>query len=255
MKFASVDGGAAGLLAGRGRHARGHQGAAARRAAASRATAASSPAALMQTTVGRVMFNTMLPEGMPFYNTPLRSSDLAGVISDCYEILGRRATIDLLDDAEPPRLPPEHAQRPELRHRRPDHAAQQAEDHRQRREGGAARSEALPARHHHRGRALQPGARRLDPRPRADHHRNDDRAGERLSLPRLRQPDLPDGPLRCPRRRRADSPVGRHARFDGQAVGQDHRDADQGQLPRGPDACWSTSAPRTVPARVWPTRP
>jgi DNA-directed RNA polymerase subunit beta' len=51
----------------------------------------------VQTTVGRVIFNTMLPVGMPFYNTPLRSSDLAGVISDCYEILGRRKTIDLLD--------------------------------------------------------------------------------------------------------------------------------------------------------------
>ena len=71
----------------------------------------------------------------------------------------------------------------------------------------------------------------------------------------LRQPDLPDGPLRCPRRRRADPPAGRHARSDGQAVRQDHRDADQGQLPRRPDACWSTSARRTVPARVWPTRP
>ena len=52
---------------------------------------------LVETTVGRVMFNVMLPEGMPFYNIPLRSSDLATVISDCYERLGRRATIDLLD--------------------------------------------------------------------------------------------------------------------------------------------------------------
>ena len=52
---------------------------------------------LVQTTVGRVLFNAMLPEGMPFYNMPLRSSDLARVISDCYEILGRRSTIDLLD--------------------------------------------------------------------------------------------------------------------------------------------------------------
>ena len=37
---------------------------------------------LVPTTVGRVIFNTMLPEGMPFYNIPLRSSDLATVISD-----------------------------------------------------------------------------------------------------------------------------------------------------------------------------
>ncbi len=57
----------------------------------------STPGGLTETTVGRVVFNTMLPEGMPFYNIPLRSSDLATVISDCYEILGRRSTIDLLD--------------------------------------------------------------------------------------------------------------------------------------------------------------
>jgi DNA-directed RNA polymerase subunit beta' len=55
------------------------------------------PGSLIKTTVGRVMFNDWLPKGMPFYNMPLRSKDLAEVISDCYEILGRRKTIDLLD--------------------------------------------------------------------------------------------------------------------------------------------------------------
>ena len=55
------------------------------------------PGTLIKTTVGRVMFNSWLPKGMPFYNMPLRSKDLAEVISDCYEILGRRKTIDLLD--------------------------------------------------------------------------------------------------------------------------------------------------------------
>ena len=52
----------------------------------------------INTTVGRVIFNRILPKGMPYYNMPLRSSDLARVISDCYEMLGRRYTIDLLDD-------------------------------------------------------------------------------------------------------------------------------------------------------------
>ncbi|MEN6452117.1 MAG: DNA-directed RNA polymerase subunit beta' [Thermoguttaceae bacterium] len=55
------------------------------------------PNGYVQTTVGRVLFNMILPEGMPYYNSALRSSDLAGVISDCYELLGRRKTIDLLD--------------------------------------------------------------------------------------------------------------------------------------------------------------
>ena len=45
-----------------------------------------------------MLFNDVLPQGMPFYNIPMRSSELAKVISDCYAILGRRETIDLLDN-------------------------------------------------------------------------------------------------------------------------------------------------------------
>jgi DNA-directed RNA polymerase subunit beta' len=56
------------------------------------------PGALIDTTVGRVIFNSVLPDGMLFYNIPMRSSELAKVISDCYQTLGRRRTIDLLDD-------------------------------------------------------------------------------------------------------------------------------------------------------------
>jgi DNA-directed RNA polymerase subunit beta' len=53
---------------------------------------------IIDTTVGRVIFNMVLPPSMPFYNTPLRSSQLARVISDCYRMCGRRKTIELLDD-------------------------------------------------------------------------------------------------------------------------------------------------------------
>jgi DNA-directed RNA polymerase subunit beta' len=55
------------------------------------------PGERFRTTVGRVLFNAGLPSGMPYYNMALRGKDLADVISDCYEALGRRATIDLLD--------------------------------------------------------------------------------------------------------------------------------------------------------------
>jgi len=58
----------------------------------------SKPGAVIETTVGRVLFNMILPKGMPFYNIATRSSDLGKVISDCYQLRGRRATIDLLDD-------------------------------------------------------------------------------------------------------------------------------------------------------------
>ncbi len=53
---------------------------------------------IVETTYGRVMFNKMLPQGMDYYNQSFRSGDLASVISDCYQRLGRRATINLLDD-------------------------------------------------------------------------------------------------------------------------------------------------------------
>ena len=53
---------------------------------------------LIDTTVGRVIFSQMLPEGMYYYNMPMRSPQLATVISDCYELLGRRSTINLLDE-------------------------------------------------------------------------------------------------------------------------------------------------------------
>ncbi len=56
------------------------------------------PSQIIETTYGRIMFNMMLPVGMDFYNYPMRSGDLATVISDCYQGLGRRATIKLLDD-------------------------------------------------------------------------------------------------------------------------------------------------------------
>lgn len=55
------------------------------------------PGGIVETSVGRVMFNDMLPAKMAFYNYGMKSKDLANVISDCYLELGRRQTIQLLD--------------------------------------------------------------------------------------------------------------------------------------------------------------
>jgi DNA-directed RNA polymerase subunit beta' len=49
------------------------------------------------TTVGRIIFNDILPKEMPFYNYALTSAGQSRVIADCYAQLGRPATIDLLD--------------------------------------------------------------------------------------------------------------------------------------------------------------
>ena len=49
------------------------------------------------TTVGRIIFNDMLPEKMPYYNCALSQKGLVRVVGDCHQTLGRAATIDLLD--------------------------------------------------------------------------------------------------------------------------------------------------------------
>ncbi|MCE2804267.1 MAG: DNA-directed RNA polymerase subunit beta' [Gemmataceae bacterium] len=49
------------------------------------------------TTVGRVLFNEILDDRMPFYDLALSSKHLQRIIADCYQIMGRRATIELLD--------------------------------------------------------------------------------------------------------------------------------------------------------------
>jgi len=49
------------------------------------------------TTVGRLIFNDLLPKEMPYYNFPLDGKGASRIIADCHAMLGRGATIDLLD--------------------------------------------------------------------------------------------------------------------------------------------------------------
>ncbi|MSR74519.1 MAG: DNA-directed RNA polymerase subunit beta' [Planctomycetes bacterium] len=53
---------------------------------------------LIDTTVGRVIFDDRLPVGMPFYNKALKKKSLAEVIVDCHKLLGMSTTLKLLDD-------------------------------------------------------------------------------------------------------------------------------------------------------------
>src|SRR5947209_4382287 len=55
------------------------------------------PNGLVNTTVGRVLFNDILTAKMAFYDLSLSSKMLARIIADCYQLMGRRETIDLLD--------------------------------------------------------------------------------------------------------------------------------------------------------------
>ena len=50
------------------------------------------------TTIGRAIFNDILPQGMPYYNYELSKKGIQALISDCHHLLGRDATLRLLDD-------------------------------------------------------------------------------------------------------------------------------------------------------------
>jgi DNA-directed RNA polymerase subunit beta' len=52
----------------------------------------------VETTAGRIMFNEILEAGMPFYNHDLDKKGLANIIADCHLLLGRDATLRLLDN-------------------------------------------------------------------------------------------------------------------------------------------------------------
>ena len=52
---------------------------------------------LVATTVGRVIFNDILKPHMPYYDLALSGKHLSRIIADCYHLLGRRETIELLD--------------------------------------------------------------------------------------------------------------------------------------------------------------
>jgi DNA-directed RNA polymerase subunit beta' len=58
---------------------------------------ARNPNGLVNTTVGRVLFNDILNLKMAFYDLPLSGKHLSRIIADCYQSLGRRETITLLD--------------------------------------------------------------------------------------------------------------------------------------------------------------
>ena len=53
---------------------------------------------VISTTPGRCLFNDILSDEMPFYNLLFDKRMLGQVIQDCYDILGSRSTIDLLDN-------------------------------------------------------------------------------------------------------------------------------------------------------------
>ncbi|MDD4894380.1 MAG: DNA-directed RNA polymerase subunit beta', partial [Candidatus Omnitrophica bacterium] len=53
---------------------------------------------LVPTTVGRVIFNQILPEGFGFVNMELNKGKVGNIVAECYKRFGHTRTIQLLDD-------------------------------------------------------------------------------------------------------------------------------------------------------------
>ncbi|MBN1405728.1 MAG: DNA-directed RNA polymerase subunit beta' [Candidatus Omnitrophica bacterium] len=52
----------------------------------------------IETTVGRILFNEILPDGFSFVNETLNKSKMQGIVTDCYNKFGHQRTVQLLDD-------------------------------------------------------------------------------------------------------------------------------------------------------------
>ena len=107
---------------------------------------------------------------------PLSAKGGSRVIADCYQLLGRPATIELLDNMKELGFKNSHAGGPVVRHHRPAHPGQEAGDHRRPAEEGR------PHREEPTDRAPSPSrnvtAQLIDiwaPRPQAGHRRADGR--------------------------------------------------------------------------------
>src|SRR6266702_3570020 len=53
---------------------------------------------LVETTVGRIIFNEALPERLRFRNYPMKKENLGQVIADCFKEDGRARTVELADE-------------------------------------------------------------------------------------------------------------------------------------------------------------
>ncbi|MFH1202184.1 MAG: DNA-directed RNA polymerase subunit beta' [Candidatus Omnitrophota bacterium] len=55
---------------------------------------------IIETTVGKVIFNQLLPEDFGFYNETLNKNNLGKVIASCYKRFGHERTVQFLDDVK-----------------------------------------------------------------------------------------------------------------------------------------------------------
>ena len=182
-----------------------------------------------RTTVGRIIFNQILPDQLRFNNEVMKRSELKDLVDECYRLLGPDETAHLVDgiksvgfefatrggmtiglfDIEVPK------RQGRAGSRRP--TAQVAEIDRQFQRGLITEDERYEQVVEVWQKTTTGDVRRDDGRPRSD------RAGH------------DDDRLRRPREQGQHRPARRDARPDGRPVGPDHRRPRAEQLPRGDD--------------------
>ena len=177
-----------------------------------------------RTTVGRLLFNRVLPEEMRFRKSSDEAQGPQGSRRRVLPAPRRRRDRAPRGRHQERRVhlrhPRWHDDRP-LGHRRADDQGGSAG-----RRGGIRRRhrQAVPARPHHRGRAVRAGRGAVAAHDQGSLRLDDDR-------PAGRQRPADDDRLRCPREQGQHRPAGRHAWPDGRPVRADHRRPRAQQLP------------------------
>ncbi len=190
---------------------------------------------LVDTTPGRIIFNSVLPKGIPFINGMLRKKGIESLVT--LHLSQDGAGLDDRDagQAEGNRLQVRHAGGLLAGDRRFRHPQGKEGTRRHGHERCPGHREALPGRHHFGRRAVQPRRRNLGRGHRQGLRGHDQRdEAHQLRGQRAEFPVCDDG-FRVPRHQAADPPARRYARPDEQAIGRDHRDADRLQPARGPE--------------------
>ena len=174
----------------------------------------------IDTTVGRALFNDIVPDGVGYINAVLTKKNLRGIISGVFKATNFPKTARFLDDVKD--IGFQQAMLGGLSFSISDIVVPDAKTtlHRHRRRGGGQGAVGLRQRLHHRVRALQQGHRHLDVDEQRDLERplRDAQGG-----PGGLQRHLHDGRLGRAWLARADPPARRHAWPHGQAAEVDRR--------------------------------
>ena len=186
--------------------------------------------AYMNTTVGRVILNDHLPEGMPFINGLLKKKGLGQLVKYCYLKFGLEVTVKMLDEVKD--LGFLYATAPGFSIGIddmvvPDNKKTLVND---------AEKQVVAVQQQYQDGAITHGERYnkiIEIWSTVTEKVSDEMFGRwRRTTGRRPQSDLHHGRLRRSRFETADPPALRYARSDGQAVGRNHRDPDHGELPR-----------------------